>query len=488
VTGASPVPMTVPYPTMGVGARLMLLVCWGAGTLGGCSEPCCSVDEFPINLLVPASPNPEAAGLRVSAGDPGRSDREPFPMSFDTGSALTFFRRRPERQEGAQLVVRDFDILDPGASPLPAQPIVRGRFRHIEVLPLNLDPTGPDAILGGALLRNFSVQFNFAMPTPTVTLWSRQGASDSFLSSAGFSVLHFGLLGGAELTALSRPDFLGLTGPVAVPATRIVLRGCGWPRAFDPVNESQAQNRCCQRGDEVAPTQATGTDLALMLATGVGPLVLSQSAWNRLAGSQDPTPPVPQPGADLPVPSLPAPITNVKWSTLPRLALVDQESSDSTNAGPCVDLGRARRLEWVEHHQSEAACAQPCDTDPRDLGKAQNAAAYVEIGGDIPVAIIEDGTPFLQGLRAEIRPEGPEIDGLIGAGVLSHMAMEIDYKNQPARALLTCSPVSACAGADRTTCWTSPRCPRLANPGDSRSCFCQPRRQLPPTCMSSGCQ
>ncbi len=59
-------------------------------------------------------------------------------------------------------------------------------------------------------------------------------------------------------------------------------------------------------------------------------------------------------------------------------------------------------------------------------GKAQNSAAYIEIGGDadnpIPVAIIADTDPYIEGLRADIRPEGPELDGIIGAGVLGARA------------------------------------------------------------------
>lgn len=302
-----------------------------------------------------------------------------------------------------------------------------------------------------------------------------------------------GCWGGAELTATSRSDFLGLTGPVEEPPTRVVLRACGAPRAFDPVNETQAMNRCCARGDETLSQQATGTDLSLVLATGVGPLVLSQSAWNRLAmtAAQTTTPlPALVPGPALPIPSLPQaiPADQVQWSTLPRLALVDQEADDATNPGPCVELGRARRLEWVESHQAPAdghlpECPQLCDTDPRDAGKAQNSAAYLEVGGDIAVAVVPDGNPFLQGLRAEIRPEGPEVDGLIGAGALAHTTLELDYKGTPSRALFACAE-----GADQALCWTRPRCPRLSNPGDQRSCFGLPARMLPMMCEPSGCE
>lgn len=436
---------------------------------GSCSDPCCTTDGFPINLE-PAKNN-GTTGLIADFQYAGAApDGVPQRMSIDTGTALTFVRRQAE---GNQIVLRDFDLLD---ATLPTSQVVRGKFHAIEVLPLPLDPTGADAVLGGQFLQNFSVQFDFGKPS--LTFWPRQGASDGFLAAAGFAVIHFNPMGGAELTAESRPDFLGLTGPVEVPPTRVVLRACAGADAFDP--DSAPEALCCKRGDEVA--LASGANLALVVSTGVGPLVLSRSAWDRVAAVQETPPADPVPGATLSIPSLPEPLTAVLWSTLPRLALVNQELEDSMNPGACIELGRARRLEWVEHHQKENACVLPCDTDPRDSRKAQNSAAYLEVAGTITVAIVPDGTPLLQGLRAEIRPEGPEIDGLVGADVFAQTTMELDYRSQPARAIVECLP-----SAIRSTCYVAPRCPRLSDPGDMRACFGQFSRALPLTCGPSVC-
>lgn len=465
-----------------VGAAGLLVA--AAFFVPACSEPCCTVDSFPIGLVPLESPVNGGGGLVARARD--QNGAEWFNMSIDTGASLTFFRRRADRNEGSQMVLRNFDILD--AQPPGADPVVRGMFRGIEVLPLDLDPYPQrrEAVLGGSFLQNFVIELDFAKPA--MTFWSRQGATDGFLTTAGFAIIHFELFGGAELTARSRPDFLGLTGPVQVPATRIVLRGCGAPAAFDP--DAAEPELCCQRGDEMS--RATGADLALMVATGVGPLVLTQSAWNRVATAQSTPLPEPVPGADLQLPTLAAPLGGVSWSTLPRLALVDQEIDDANDPGACVELGRARRLEWVEHHQPDAdakcgtsctgACPQLCDTDVRAAGKAQNAAAYIEFGDGIPVAIVPDGTPLFQGLRAEIRPEGPELDGMIGAGVLARSRLELDYRSDAKRALFSCARDAA-----RTACWTSPRCQRLSNSTDRRSCFGRPTRSLPAMCLPSGC-
>jgi hypothetical protein len=415
---------------------------------------------------------------QIPNGDSTNLTTEKVRLSIDTGSALTLFRRRSEPK---QIMLRDFDILDAQPPSTQANPVVRGKFHQIEVLPLDLDPAGPDAVLGGAFLRNFSIEFDFTKPA--MTLWTRLGASDGFLDAGGFAVLHFNLLGGGEVTAESRPDFLGLTGPLEVPSTRVLLRACAGPDAFDP--NTPEPMLCCKRGDEVA--LATGANLALMVATGVGPLVLSRSAWDRVVTARATFPlPAPAPGDALSIPGLPAPLTDVAWSTIPRVAFVNQESTDATNQGACVDLGRARRLEWVERHQSPGAatgaCALPCDTDPRDTTLAQNAAAYVEIGDDIRVAIVPDNTPLLQGLRAEIRPAGPDLDGLIGANVFARTMVEIDYRHTPGRAVVACAP-----GGPRSACLASPRCPRLSNPGDVRACFGLAPRTLPLTCDMSGC-
>jgi hypothetical protein len=197
-------------------------------------------------------------------------------------------------------------------------------------------------------------------------------------------------------------------------------------------------------------------------------------------------PPVPAPGPALSIPWLSAPLTSVTWSTLPRMALVDLEVDPSVNPGACVELGRARRMEWLERHQAgpSPACFQPCDADAGDASKAQNSAGYLELGGPLPVAIIPDGTGFLESLRAELRQQGPQVDGLLGTDVLATTSLELNYGPSPARALFSCDP-----SAPRTTCLATPRCVRQNSPGDIHSCFGLPPQPRPATalCLPSGC-
>ena len=174
------------------------------------------------------------------------------------------------------------------------------------------------------------------------------------------------------------------------------------------------------------------------------------------------------------------------WSTLPKFALVDNETGAATDPGPCVELARARRIEQVSYHTvmglTPDACTLPCDNDPREPDKSQNSAAYVELSGDIPVAVIADEEPYLQGLRFDVRPEGPELDGVVGAGALGRSRVEIDYTSAPTRAVFSCEPDAA-----TTECRATARCPRLPDRSHEHLCFGLPRHGLAATCMPSGC-
>ena len=448
----------------------------------GCEQACCFVDGYPIDLLGPDTVL-QGGGLQGQASIDGQQT----VMAIDSSAPLTFVAGQADVTP--HMTRRSFDLLGARLNTEGSFP-VRARFTDVAVLPLGLDPAGPHIVLGADLLKSLSLQIAFG--TPSITFWYAQNAPDSFFGAPQCTgaadaptctaVLHFSLQGGGELTAVSEPDFLGLSGPVEFGASRAVLRICAAPDAADPVNDPQPL--CCSRADAVR--LATGANLALVVATGVGPTVLSQSAWNRVVATQAVAPPAPAAGPALSIPWLSAPLTAVTWSTLPRLALVDLEADPSVNPGACVELGRARRMEWIERHQMGAspACFQPCDADLGDAGKAQNSAGYVELGGPLPVAIIPDGTGFLESLRAELQQHGPQIDGLLGTDVLATSTMELNYGASPARALFTCDPKAA-----RTTCLATPRCVRQNSPGDIHSCFGLPPqpRPAPTMCLPSGC-
>src|SRR5262249_41504814 len=112
------------------------------------------------------------------------------------------------------------------------------------------------------------------------------------------------------------------------------------PDMFTP--DMPIELMCCKEAD--AKTRAKGVDLALVLATGAGPMVLSQSAWARVVASMG-TAPAMTPN-DLWIATWPTAI-QANWSAIPRFAIVDNETGSATDPGPCVELGRARRIEQV---------------------------------------------------------------------------------------------------------------------------------------------
>jgi hypothetical protein len=470
----------------------------------GCGSNCCTVDSSPINLgRAPRGDGQPEGALLARAVVPGGV---PFQMVIDTASPVTILAGNPGDSPTPRSMA--FDLLD-STSTNPKTP-VRASFRGIGAFNLPLGAQGDagtsvGGVLGGDVLRSFSVDFRFGptcAPSPVLTegtpvgcaaltFWNHQGASNGFLSDAGYAVLRISLMGGGETGARTDPDSFGLSAPVALPPTRVVLRACAAPRAFAV---TEPRELCCARGDEI--TRATGLDLSLVLATGAGPLVLTDAAWARVAtiltARGEPPPPL-SAGMALHMASWPTPIP-ARWSALPRFALVDLEAGTAADPGPCVELGRARRIEWVVNAQAAAAeavmmsngdtaaCVQVCDTDRAEPDKAQNSAAYVELGGMIPVAVVTDTEPYLQALRADVRPEGPEVDGLVGAGALAGARLELDYRSEQVRAIFSCEP-----GTAASACHSAGRCPRLPDHDQRHVCFGLPPHGLPKTCAPSGC-
>jgi len=441
----------------------------------------------------------DPGALLVTASLPD-SPGQLFSMLVDTGTALTLLDA-PVATTATETA--GFDLIDPMPPPPPGQPApgpaVRGTFRGVSLLRLPLQPTGNGSpplggVLGGDILKRYSVDFRLGATCideltkltkicSSMTFWAHLGPDLGFLEDAGYAVIRFSPFGGGETTAQGDADFLGERGPLVLAPTRIVLRACAAPTPFTP---DLPTDMCCKNAD--AARLATGADLALVLDTGVGPMVLGQSAWTRvkakMAAAMMPLP-AEQTGGQLLIATWPTPI-EATWSTLPKFALVDNEIGSDLDPGPCVELGRARRIEQVSYQIVDGtmpdACTQPCDNDPRETDKAQNSAAYVELTGTIPVAVIADDEPYLQGLRFDVRPEGPEVDGLLGAGALKRARVEIDSVSSSPRAVFSCE-----LDVPRTECWAAARCPRLPDAQSEHRCFGLPPHRLAPMCAASGC-
>jgi hypothetical protein len=501
-----------------VGAGLAAVV----PAASGCSQSCCTVDSFPIPLgraplgapPLPADGGADAAlaaapdggALLAAASLPTAPAGVTFPMVVDTGSPFTLLAGPGTASQTSQADwnLYSWGVLPPGCSDPTAQgcgPPLRATFRGLDTFQVPLQPVGdpslmPGGVLGADVLRAYSVEFRFGQACgsgfcSSMTLWNHLAEDASLLEDAGYAVINFTPFGGGEVTADGDPDFLGLRGPLTIPATRIVLRGCALADPFTPATASLAEIADCNTSQNAIDARR-GADLSLMIDTGVGPLVLAASAWQRVVGAGlalkpavtlPDAPPAPNGAPPLYIASWPDPVPVLLWASIPRYALVNLEIGANDDPGPCVELARSRRTEIVSYntvnHPELELCSARCDLDPNNNGLARNSAAYLEVSGAIPVAVISDDEPFLQGLRFDILPEGPELDGLVGAAALGRARMELDYVSQSPRAVFSCESDEPPHGA----CWAAARCPQLPDHTSQHYCFDLPAHGLPPTCL-----
>ena len=427
-----------------------------AGSFGGCGDSYSAVfDSLPDRprpaprwaaamagdgALVAIAAQPEAPGAIVPDADRHRHVDDAAP-----GPAPDRDARRPRRR--ASICSTRSARTDPAAGRA-------GRCSATSaccVLPLQAIGDGsvaPGGILGGDILRRYSVDLRFGAACET---------------NATGHLLHDDVLGaprrgsrlpggrglrGAPLRALRRrrdrrPRAIRTS---SVSAGRWCCRrraSCSEAAPCRPIlPRPSAGDQCCKEAD--ALQRATGVDLALMLDTGVGPLVLGQSAWDARQGKAGGRTRRGRRTASLLVASWPVPIA-ATWSTLPRFALVDNETGAATDPGPCVELGAraAHRAGVVPHRHGPDGGRLHAPVRQRSARARQvpeQRRLPASCPEQIPVAVIADEEPYLQGLRFDVRPEGPELDGVLGAGALGRSRVEIDYTSAPTRAVFSCEP------------------------------------------------
>jgi len=342
------------------------------------------------------------------------------------------------------------DVRDGVATGAP----VRASFRNVGLFDLCPGPSGDATIqaagvLGGPLLANFIVGLELprdATSPASMTLWPSLPGSDDQLAEAGFAILHFDHRGSVSIAQGTGEASLTL------PSTRVAVAACAAPRAFAT---TEAQETCA-RG-EVA-LKASGQELMLAVGTGEGPLILSESAWQRVAAQLGVAAAAGTAG-DLYTPFSTS-ATAARWVDLPRLALF-QGTTDSTWLGACTELARARRIEWALANQASGVCFQPCDASG---SSAVATRPYLELGGSLRVAVVSDSSDLIRSINADV-PPWPEIDGIVGAGTLAGTSLRLDYLGTPTgRVIAVCE-----ADSTRDRCWAAPSCAGASAKG--QNCF-----------------
>ncbi|MCP4449026.1 MAG: hypothetical protein GY811_27380 [Myxococcales bacterium] len=177
-----------------------------------------------------------------------------------------------------------------------------------------------------------------------------------------------------------------------------------------------------------------GTDVQMAISTAIGPSLLTEEAYVRYAASGD------APAIETLEPAtvyLPSGPVQGKLAEVPFLALTGDIGGDSNGRGPCRELyANARMREIRSCAMDPVNC--PCPED-RETCKA---AAAVELGLTVRILVVQSGLPLLQALRDELRPQVPELDGVLGVEALRSLQVEFDFPNK--RILMRCKDLGTC--------------------------------------------
>lgn len=278
-------------------------------------------------------------------------------------------------------------FVGPGSSPRPIAGIV-----------------GMDSFVSDALRLDLANDRVFVLPDIAGT--------DTDCSYACDAVLPLAFRGGGTL-------LVGGT-EVGFSNWRVVMPACG---AFNP--------------DPDVFQSARGTDLMFVASTGIGPSLIAESAYERYAAS-DPAAPPYDPTVQTTVYLPSGPVSGFP-SRLSKLAIVG--NSSSTPRSPCHQV-------YANHYLAAQDCTDPNNPDQCPCTEGQTycpAAAVVELtpSSNVPVLVVDDADPTLQALRAELRPNQPEVDGILGTSALTGVELDIDYPHQ--RLLARCTDGDHCA-------------------------------------------
>lgn len=376
--------------------------------LVACDEEPKLIDPFPILIDTSAGPVLLAAAA---------NDGPPVEVAVDTLSPITVLdsfepgaELQPPRQRRIALTL--FGLASGRTPTVP-------RVRFPDTPAFDLHPCGSDelcrvgrpsdpvvvrGIVGADILSRSSVRFDFAagelrfFPDAAGTAAARGDACEAVFGDPfrGGGTL---VLGGDEI---------GFGGH------RPVLRACL---------------------DAPAPPadQPRGTDAVLVISTGLGQSLLAASSYDRYAAATGAPPRTALPRGELFTTAGPV---RGALGEIGRFALVGQAGDDSRQRGPCRELHANRVLSRNACEDPSAPIAVedcPCPEDETFC----RAGAAVEVERGIEVLVVSDDEPILQGLRAELRPEHAEVDGILGVDALRTVRLELDYPND--RVLAVCN-------------------------------------------------
>lgn len=395
-----------------------------------------------MRALAPLAVALAACSVTTPAGDP-------FPVHVDLaqGPVVVHVGRPGEAPITASLdVLAPFTLIDPGVgqtverqatelalygerTPGSVDLVERARFSIDLVLLHPCDagnascevgvpgsPTAIGAVLGADALGTSAIRFDF--PDSDLFVFPDIAGSDDLRDAqcdARFPSPFRGggtlVLGGADV------DFNG---------RRIAVGACLEP----PPDPAQPTARPGERG----------ANALFVVSTGIGPTILGATAYARycpLDGGCNPDVAALARTTVL----LPSGPVSGGAATIDHLALVANPSHDTH--GPCAEL-------FSSYCLPDETCRSKHLTD-LCTSTSCGAPATVELSpaARIPVVVVADDDPTLQALRAELRPDQPEVDGILGVDALRALQLDVDYPNN--RLLARCGAGAGAACATRPT-------------------------------------
>jgi hypothetical protein len=184
---------------------------------------------------------------------------------------------------------------------------------------------------------------------------------------------------------------------------------------------------CLSPDPTAAEAGDRGVDAALVLSTGIGLSIIGRAryeAWAAATGgpAHDALPPA--------TALLPSGPIEGRLGRIDRIAIA---GTSTAARGPCREV--------FSHH---LLLARDCVPEDGEDCPCTGGDAFCDVDGiaeltptdPIEVVVVSDEHPLLQALRSELRPDQPEVDGILGMNALAATAFDVDYPNT--RLLLRC--------------------------------------------------
>jgi hypothetical protein len=168
-----------------------------------------------------------------------------------------------------------------------------------------------------------------------------------------------------------------------------------------------------------------GASALLVMSTSIGISILGEAAYERyrLAVAADPLVSAPA-LEDLPTGSayLPSGLVAGRLATINRLTLVSNSSSNPLS--PCRQI-YAHQFFFPGDCDDRPDLECPCKSG--DVFCAVPAMLALDPPTGLAVLVVADTDPTLQALRTELRPDQPEVDGVLGTDALRTAEIDVDY-------------------------------------------------------------